>query len=178
MSTVKAPTLELDSLTLSNFNLSSPPNQISADWNVSMNFTNVDTHGYFEFSNIKVLIYYDKKIVGVTNLMSFDMSPKDPPMHVGGEFSSRLSSYIDDTMITHITHSVNLTSTLIFNVEFSALVKKTYRGFWGTDWWDPYLWVYNCENVELIFGSSDASKANILNGSGKCKKVSLPPWPS
>ncbi|KAK1399997.1 hypothetical protein POM88_009860 [Heracleum sosnowskyi] len=108
--------------------------------------------------------------------MPFDMSPKDPPMHVGGEFFSPLSGYIDDSTISDIVQGMNFTGTLKFSVEFSASVIKTCRGFWGTEPLQPYVWIYKCENLELIFGSSNASKAHLLNGSRKCIKVSLADW--
>ncbi|KAK1401928.1 hypothetical protein POM88_001533 [Heracleum sosnowskyi] len=177
ISTIEDPRLEIDSLSVSNLNLTFHPNQISADWNVQMNFKTLDNHGYFNLSSIKILIYYSDKLVGVTNFMPLDISPKNPPMHFGGEFSSRLLGYIDDSVISDIVQGSNVTSTttLNFNVELSASVIRIYKG-WGTDSWPLYLWVFKCQNVELIFGSSGASKAHMLNGSGKCKKAMSEPF--
>lgn len=67
--------LKIDSITVSNFNLSSRPNQISADWNIKINLKNMDRHGYLNFSGFSVSIYYDVLQVGLSNLMPFDMTP-------------------------------------------------------------------------------------------------------
>lgn len=75
------PGLEIESLTASNFNISSRPNQISVDWNVKMNLQPFNKHGYLNFSNITVSIYYNVLQAGLTNVMPFDVFPLNPTKH-------------------------------------------------------------------------------------------------
>lgn len=84
--------LEIDLLTASNFNLSSRPNQISADWNIQMNFKTMDKHGYFKFWDPKVSLYYNDKRIVLKKFRSFKLSSKHQPMHFGSEFTG-LSGY-------------------------------------------------------------------------------------
>ncbi|XP_074336526.1 uncharacterized protein LOC141673681 [Apium graveolens] len=124
ITTVKNPKITIDSLKVSNFNLSSHPNQISADWNVQMCLKTMDTHGYLNFSDITVFVYYNHEIIGVTNLMPFNASPGNAPKHFGGEFCGS-SGYIDDSIFNKVSQGVNAGS-LKFDIKFSVWVKKTY----------------------------------------------------
>ncbi|KAK1401942.1 hypothetical protein POM88_001547 [Heracleum sosnowskyi] len=166
---VKSPNLAIDSLTLSNLSVSSRLNQISADWNVQMSLKPVDSHGYLKFSNISLLISYNDKITWNTYLTSFHVSPKNPPMHFGKEFLV-WSGNVDDSTISDIRQHINAGKVVKFNVVLSAWVKPTYVNGWVRNLLlDGYWWMMNCENVELFFGTADASRGQMLNASHTCK---------
>ncbi|XP_074336527.1 uncharacterized protein LOC141673682 [Apium graveolens] len=159
--------LEIDLLTASNFNLSSRHNQISADWNIQMNFKTADKRGYFKFESTKVSIYYNDKRIALKEIRSFQLSSKHPAsMHFGGEFTGS-SGYVDDAIIRNVGRGITV-GTVKFNVVFEILVKKTFiKGYAAMQDWIPR--VGYCENVELCFGSPSVSKARMLNGSHKCQ---------
>lgn len=92
--------LKIDSITISNFNRSSHPNQISVDWNIKMNLKTMDGHGYLHFSGISVSIYYDVLQVGLSNLMPFDITPHNSTRQFDEKFSGS-SRLIDDSISDH-----------------------------------------------------------------------------
>ncbi|WOG85050.1 hypothetical protein DCAR_0104236 [Daucus carota subsp. sativus] len=158
--------LEIDSLTASNFNLSSQPNQISADWNVQMSFKTMNKLGYFKFYRTKVSVYYDDKRIALKKIRSFYLTSKHPPMHFGtGDFSGS-SGYIDDSVIRNIGRGIKA-GTVRFNIVFEALVEKSVVKGHMED--DIVNHVGYCENVEMFFGLPNAFKARMLNGSQICQ---------
>lgn len=156
--------LEIDLLTASNFNLSSRPNQISADWNIQMNFKTVDKHGYFKFERTKVSVYYNDKRIARKKIRLFQLSSKHPLMHFGGEFTGS-SGYIDDSIIRNVGRGI-MAGNVKFNVVFEASVKKTIVKEYAMEWIDHLGY---CENVELFFESPNVSKARMLSGSHECQ---------
>ncbi|KAK1398753.1 hypothetical protein POM88_008616 [Heracleum sosnowskyi] len=158
---IELPKLEINSLTVCNFNISTRPNQISADWNVKMNLNSMDKHGYLNFSGIAVSINYNVLQVGLTNFMSFDINPYNSTKHFDQDFFG-LSGFNDDSIISGIRGDINA-GTVTFDVQFEVSVRKCLRGSWV----DQLGFVLDCKKVELFFGSSDKSRAQMLNSPRK-----------
>ncbi|KAK1368839.1 hypothetical protein POM88_034931 [Heracleum sosnowskyi] len=159
--------LEIGLLTASNFNLSSRPNQISADWNIIMNFQTMANRGYFNFKRTKVSLYYDDRRIMLKEFRSFTLSSKHQPMHFGREFTGS-SGYIDDSDFRNVARDVTA-GNVKFNVVFQASVRKTFVKGWRLDEAQWVDFAGYCPNVELFFGSPNVSKARMLNGSNKCQ---------
>lgn len=158
------PELKIYSITVSNFNLSSNPNQISADWNVKMNLKNKDAYGYYRFSDISVSIYYNVLQFGLINLMPVDITPHNSTKHFDETLSgsSRLNG---DSIVSALSADVTAGKVTV-DVQFQASARKSFRG----RWYDHTLLAFKC-NVELFFGSKDKSRAQMLNSYRKCKSL-------
>ncbi|KAK1368841.1 hypothetical protein POM88_034933 [Heracleum sosnowskyi] len=164
------PKLEINSFKVVNLNLSSRPNQISADWNVQMNLKNMDSHGYLKFSHIQISINYNDEMIAVTNITSFVASPKDPPKHLGEEFSGS-TGYMKDSIIINLSQGIR-DGIVKFDIKFEAKVKKSYHNLWFKfiHPWNCYEdYLGNCKNVELFFGTSDVSMGQMMNDHHQCK---------
>ncbi|KAL8155655.1 hypothetical protein AgCh_000886 [Apium graveolens] len=120
------------------------------------------------FTDVRILISYNDKIGWETDLPPFDVSPKNPPMQFGKEFLA-WSDKIDDSTISDIRQHIN-GGKVKFNLGFKAWVKPIYvNGWMRTSWVCSYRWTMICENVELVFGTSDISKPQMSNASHTCK---------
>lgn len=160
---IEFPKLEIDSLTVSNLNISTRPNQISADWNLGMNLKSMDKHGYLNFSSIAFSIYYNALQVGLTNFMSFDINSHNSTKHFDQEFLGS-SEFNDDSIISDIQEEITA-GTVIFDVQIETLVRKSLGGSWFDHWW----LILHCKDVKLFFGFSDKSRAHMLDSPRKCE---------
>lgn len=163
------PKLKIDSLTASNFTLSSRPNQVYADWNVKMNLETKNSHGYLSFSNITLSIYYNALQAGLTNVVPFTVVPLNSTVIFDVKFTGS-SGLAYDSIINQINGSIADAGTLIVDVMFEALIKKSFEGRWT----DYLQLVMHCKDIKLYFGYSDNSRAQMLNPPHKCKVVDQP----
>lgn len=96
-----------------------------------MSLKTVDSHGYFKFSNVTVLISYHDKIDWKTYLPSFHLSPKNSPMQFGKEFLAWSDRIVDDSAeISDIRQQINNAGKVKFNFKFVACVQRTYVNRW------------------------------------------------
>ncbi|KAK1353985.1 hypothetical protein POM88_047241 [Heracleum sosnowskyi] len=160
------PKLQIDSLTASNFTLSSRPNQIFVNWNVKINLETKNSHGYLSFSNMTVSIYYHVLQAGLTDVIPFDVVPLNSTTHFDVNFSGS-SGLISDSIINDINGRIAAEGTLTIDVKFEAFIKKSYKGRWT----DDFLLEMDCQDMQLYFGYSEKSRAQMLNPPHKCKYV-------
>ncbi|KAK1353982.1 hypothetical protein POM88_047238 [Heracleum sosnowskyi] len=160
------PKLQIDSLTASNFTLSSRPNQIFVNWNVKINLETKNSHGYLSFSNMTASIFYNVLQAGLTDVIPFDVVALNSTTHFDVNFSGS-SVLITDSVINDINGRIAAQGTLTINVMFEAFIKKSYKGRWT----DDFRLKMDCQDIKLYFGYSEKSRAQMLNPPHKCKYV-------
>ncbi|KAL1816521.1 hypothetical protein ACET3Z_019095 [Daucus carota] len=163
--TISSPHLALDSVTVSNFSLSSRPKQVSAEWNVRMSLESWIRRGYINLHDITISIFYNELQVGLTSLVPFDMSPRNSTVFFEKKFGGS-SGLCDDSIIKAMNEDI-AGGTVKLHVRFRGSVRKSFKGRW-VDHLDLSV---DCNNVELFFGSSDKSRAQMSNPSHKCHRV-------
>ncbi|WOH01535.1 hypothetical protein DCAR_0520919 [Daucus carota subsp. sativus] len=163
--TISTPHLVLDSISISNFSLSS--RQVSAEWDVRMNLESWVRRGYINLHDITISIFYEALQVGLTSLVPFDVSPRNSTVYFEKKFRGS-SGLVDDSMIKAMNENI-VAGTVKLHVQFKGSVRKSFKGRWV----DHLELLVDCNNVELFFGSSDKSRAQMSNPSRKCRPVLL-----
>lgn len=167
------PNFEIDSVNVSNFNLSDP--KITSHWNISMNFTNFHHADLsFEFSDNIILIYYESpaKAFWRKDLIPFNMNTSQPTVYLDLDFWGS-SDTVDDMTRKTISENIANNGTVRFYVLFSGYSKIMFKNrrvqHW---WWDPDTHVmFRCE-VQLFFEYPEKMQAYMLiSDSEACKLV-------
>ncbi|KAK1377073.1 hypothetical protein POM88_033266 [Heracleum sosnowskyi] len=159
------PTMKIDSITVSNFNLSNP---ISAHWNINMTMHNTDSS--FEFSDSTVSISPKSKedALWMTRLNGFDMRPENTTFHFALDFGGLV--HVNDTTARAIGDKItNNLGAVEFNVQFKAdhprgrRVSQLKQNDHGSAYKVNMLEI--CCDVLLFFGSPDKTQASMLTTS-------------
>lgn len=163
------PTMEIDTIKVSNLNLSNP---ITAHWNINMNMHSSGSS--FDFSRSTISIFHESKdeALWMMSLKKFDMRPKNSTFHFALHFWGS-SADVDDTTVKSIGENImNNLGAVKFNVQFKAENSRTTRLKHSIDklWFKSKInmLVLSCD-VWLLFGSLDYTHAEMLKtGSQQC----------
>lgn len=173
LSSSKFPKLEIDSITVSNFNLSNP--SITSHWNISMNITNLHSSDLsFNFSRNFISIFYESQehALWEKKLAPFDTNLNMPIVHLNLDFWGSLDN-ADDMTRKAIGENIAKNGTVSFDVRFKGLSKIEFKQRRRQNWWwknDTYF-TFSCE-VLLFFESLEKTRAYMLiNDSRVCKLV-------
>ncbi|KAK1354346.1 hypothetical protein POM88_047602 [Heracleum sosnowskyi] len=175
LSNSEFPKFDIDSLTVSNFNLSDP--SLTSHWNISMNFTNFRTAKLsFEFSSNYIWIYYETpyKALWQQKLIRFNMNTSQPTVHLDLDFWES-SDTVDDRTRKTIGENIANNGTVRFYVHFTSHSKIMFKNRRVQHlWWDPVTYIeFKCE-VQLFSESSEKMQANtLISDSEKCKLVTV-----
>ncbi|KAK1377050.1 hypothetical protein POM88_033243 [Heracleum sosnowskyi] len=161
--------MKIDSITVSNFNLSNP---MSAHWNINM--TMHSTRSSFEFSDSAVSIFHKSKeeALWMTMLNGFDMRPENTTFHFALDFGGLVD--VNDTTPSRTflrTQELSLSNTnnlgaVEFNVQFKAdhprgrRVSQLKQNDHGSAYKVKMMEI-SCD-VLLLFGSPDKTRASML----------------
>ncbi|KAK1354349.1 hypothetical protein POM88_047605 [Heracleum sosnowskyi] len=159
------PGLEINSAKVSNLTLSNP---ISARWNIDMNIVNYySDHISFGFYDNTVSIFHESKEGGalwMTSFQKFDLRPGNPKAHFTLDFVGS-STEVDNSTVKAIRDKIaNNYGAVKFVVQFKAHKPIIWlENPLDRLWYDSNIDVVvaRCQ-VELLFGSSDQTQANMI----------------
>lgn len=155
------PRLEVNSVKVSNFNLSNP---ISANWKIDLNIVNYYSNDISFGFNDNVITIFHGNALWLTSFQEFNMNAKNPKVHFTPDFW-RLSTKVDNSTIEAIREEIaNNYGVVKFIVQFKA--HKPIIWFKNPFWRFRYdtnidVLVSSCE-VELLFGSPEKTQANMI----------------
>ncbi|GMH11138.1 hypothetical protein Nepgr_012979 [Nepenthes gracilis] len=156
----RLPEFRVDSLSVSQFKLSSSPSQISGKWDVLFTVSNPNTKMHVYYDAIDAFLYYKSELLAQNQLVPFDQGTKSQT-NVSTELVAA-SAYVDGKVVSAI-NSDRSHGSVNFNVKLLAIVRFK-AGAWRAR--KRWLKVY-CDNLTVGVSSNDA-KGTLTGGSRKC----------
>ncbi|KAK1376891.1 hypothetical protein POM88_033084 [Heracleum sosnowskyi] len=166
------PTIKIDSITVSSFNLSNP---MSAHWNINMTMHTTDSSLDFPDSSISFFHKSKEDALWMTRLKGFNMRPENTTVHFALDFGGLV--HVNDTTVRAIGDQItNNHGAVEFNVQFKAdhprgrkidPLRKFFRGI-------EVNMLIICSDVLLLFESPDKTRAYMLMTNNQAWEVVHP----
>lgn len=170
------PTVEIESFTVSNLNLSNP---ISTHWKINMSMHNDDSS--FEFANSSLSVFQQSKeeALWMTRLKGFDMRPENTTIHFALEFNGIVDMNVSQT-VKAIGDSITNNHGA---VEFDAQFKADHPRGRNPSRLKKFGWIYETNvkrliiscDVLLLVESPDKTWAYLLMTNNQACQVDLHP---
>lgn len=156
----RLPQFELDSLSVSNFNVSTSSQTLTGIWTIGFSAYNPNKKLSISYHEAKVFIFYKSELISWTRVAPFSQGTKT--RSVVNATVSTLKSYVENWVVRDVNGDRDL-STVRFNVKVSS-----FAGFRTGGWrMRRRLIRVSCENVSVGF-SSNGSSGKLVGGLREC----------